>query len=91
MDLSCCPILINARAGAMHNTPTPQQMQELARQVDLNAEVIPTQSAEHMRQMLQGLVREGYPKAAVAGGDGSVSLAAPCAFIVMIKSSVQPL
>jgi diacylglycerol kinase family enzyme len=86
MDPSCSPILVNDRAGALHNTPTPQQIQELAQEVGLNAEVIPTTSAEHMRQTLRRLVREGYPKPAVVGGDGTVALAAPCASIVMIKS-----
>jgi diacylglycerol kinase (ATP) len=75
MDPSCCPILVNDRAGALHNTPTPQQIQELAQEVGLNAEVIPTKSAEHMRQTLRRLVREGYPKATVVGGDGTVALA----------------
>lgn len=75
MDPSCCPILINDRAGALHNTPSPQQLQELAREVGLNAEVIPTKSPDQMRQMLRRLVREGFPKVAVVGGDGTVSLA----------------
>ncbi len=75
MDRSCCPILVNARAGAFHNSPTPQQLQELAQEIGLQAEVIPTETADEMRQILRRLVREEYPKAAVMGGDGTVALA----------------
>ncbi len=48
MDRSCCPILVNARAGTFHNSPTPQQLQELAQEIGLRAEIVPTQTAEEM-------------------------------------------
>ncbi len=75
MDPSCYPILVNERAGALHNTPTPQQMQELAHEIGVNVQVIPTKSPEHMRETLRWLVREEYPRVAVVGGDGTVALA----------------
>ncbi len=75
MDPSCCPILLNERAGAFTASPTPQQIQQLAGEIGLNAEVVLTESPQHMSTVLRRLVAEKVKQVAVVGGDGTVSLA----------------
>ncbi len=90
MDASCCPILVNDRAGALHNTPTPRQLQELAQEVGLNAEVIATKSAEDMQRTLRQLVSEESPKVAVVGGDGTVALVGSTPATIVAEPGASP-
>ncbi|MBI4788472.1 MAG: diacylglycerol kinase family lipid kinase [Chloroflexi bacterium] len=73
--LSSCTILLNQKAGALHNTPSSDQIRELAHEIGLDAEVLTTRSAKHMRSILRRLVADGCKKVAVVGGDGTVALA----------------
>lgn len=70
-----CPILMNTRAGAMHVQSGQEQLRRMAREADLEAEIIHTESPEAMTKALQKLVSEGAERVAIAGGDGTVRLA----------------
>jgi len=70
-----CPILLNTRAGAMHAQSGQEQLQRMAKEADLETEIIRTESPADMTQALQKLVHEGAERVAVAGGDGTVRLA----------------
>ena len=72
---SSCTILLNQRAGALHFTPNSDQILQLAQEVGLEADVVTTRSAKHMRAILRRLVADGCKKVAVVGGDGTVALA----------------
>lgn len=70
-----CPILMNTHAGAMHVPSGREQLQRMAREVDLEIEIIHTESPEAMTKALEKLVSEGTERVAIAGGDGTVQLA----------------
>jgi diacylglycerol kinase (ATP) len=72
---SSCTILLNNQAGTLHSTPGVEQIRELAREVGLEADIVPTRSAQHMRSLLRQLVSENACQVAVVGGDGTVALA----------------
>ena len=59
----------------MHAQSGQEQLQRMAREADLDTEIIHTESPEDMTQALQKLVKEGAERVAVAGGDGTVRLA----------------
>ena len=59
----------------MHAQSGQEQLQRMAREADLDIEIIHTESPEDMTQALQKLVKEGAERVAVAGGDGTVRLA----------------
>jgi YegS/Rv2252/BmrU family lipid kinase len=67
--------LLNDRAGAFKHANSLEELQQMARLVGLEAELIPTGSAQELRETVRKLVAEGAPRLAVAGGDGTVSLA----------------
>ena len=70
-----CTILLNDRAGALHVTASVEQMREVAAGIELDAEVIGTESPDQMRLLIRDLVARGAERIAVAGGDGTVALA----------------
>jgi len=70
-----CPILMNTHAGAMHAQSGQEQLQRMAREADLDTDIIHTESPEAMTEALQKLVSEGAERVAIAGGDGTVRLA----------------
>jgi YegS/Rv2252/BmrU family lipid kinase len=70
-----CVILLNNKAGALHASAGKEQIEQLARDIELDAQVRETQSAEHLRATVRDLVKSGVPRIAVAGGDGTVALA----------------
>ena len=70
-----CAILLNARTGALRGRPGVEQIQQMARQIGLDADVVAVPSAQEMRPLVRQLVRAGVKTVAVAGGDGTVSLA----------------
>lgn len=59
----------------MHAQSGQEQLQRMAREADLDTEIIHTKSPEDMTLALQKLVKEGAERVAVAGGDGTVRLA----------------
>lgn len=73
--MSEVPILINSRAGALSRTAGQEQLQEMARQVGLEARVVTTEGPEEMCTAIRRLIDEGTERIAVAGGDGTVGLA----------------
>lgn len=66
---------MNTRAGAMHAQSGQAQLQRMAQEADLEADIIHTESPEAMTQALQKLVADGAERVAIAGGDGTVRLA----------------
>ncbi len=66
---------MNTRAGAMHAQSGQEQLQRMAREADLEIEIIHTESPEEMTKALQKLVAEGAERVGIAGGDGTVELA----------------
>jgi diacylglycerol kinase family enzyme len=67
---------MNMRAGAVYAAPGQEQLRRMARDVGLEAEVIPTHSPAEMSRVLKRLIAEGAEKVGVAGGDGTVEGAA---------------
>jgi diacylglycerol kinase (ATP) len=70
-----CPLLVNLRAGALHEKSGPEQLQRMARDAGLELEIIPTYSPEDLSAELKRRVGQGAEKVAIAGGDGTVALA----------------
>lgn len=70
-----CVILLNHKAGALHAKVGHQQVEKMAREIDLDAEVISSASTDEMRQTVKRLVGEGAAKIGIAGGDGTVGIA----------------
>lgn len=70
-----CTILLNYRAKSVQPGQSEEQVRQFAREVDLDADVVSTQSAEEMSDKIRQLVRAGAEKVVVGGGDGTVSLA----------------
>ena len=73
---SVCPILMNTRAGAMHAEAGGQQLKRMAQEAGLEVDILHTESAADMTKALEKLVAEGAERVGVAGGDGTVGLAA---------------
>lgn len=73
---SGCPVLMNTKAGALHGEAGRGQLQRMARNLGVDIEVICTQSAEDMQDELRKMVASGVDRVGVAGGDGTVRLAA---------------
>jgi diacylglycerol kinase (ATP) len=69
-------LLMNARAGRLHRTPSVEEMRATLKVLGLDIEVIGSGSKADFRQLVRGLVREGVERIAIAGGDGTVRLAA---------------
>lgn len=59
----------------MHAQSGQEQLQRMAREADLDIEIIHTESREEMTKALQKLVGEGAERVGLAGGDGTVELA----------------
>ena len=70
-----CPVLMNTRAGAMHVPAGQEQLRRMAKDVDLDIDIIHTESPEDMTKALQTLVAGGAERVGIAGGDGTVRLA----------------
>jgi diacylglycerol kinase (ATP) len=67
---------MNVHAGAVYAAPGQEQLRRMARDVGLDAEVIPTHTPAEMSQVLKQLVAARAEKVGVAGGDGTVERAA---------------
>jgi diacylglycerol kinase (ATP) len=68
-------ILVNQHSGPRHS----ERVAEIAagaQALDLDAEVLDTESAEEMTSTIRRLAEAGAPKIGVAGGDGTVACAA---------------
>jgi diacylglycerol kinase (ATP) len=72
---SACTILMNAKAGALKQTASGEQLEALAKELGVCISVVGTHSKEEMRSTLRRLVAEGVDRVAVAGGDGTIALA----------------
>ncbi len=70
-----CFILLNANAGAFSASATTEQVEALAREIGLDAQVISTNSPKEMSAKIRELVEQKADVIAVAGGDGTVALA----------------
>lgn len=70
------PIFLNANAGTFSSSLSIEQMQVAAREAELEAEIIATNSSEEMIARLKEFVAQKCERVAVAGGDGTVALAA---------------
>lgn len=70
-----CTLLLNSRAGALHYTAGVEQVRRMVAEIGLDAEVVDTRSASEMAFAVRRLVSAGAERVAVAGGDGTVSLA----------------
>lgn len=73
--LSVCKILVNSNAGKLRMRSGPEAMQKLVDELGIDAEVIGTNSAEHMRSIVREQKEAGADRIAIAGGDGTVHLA----------------
>lgn len=69
------PLLVNDKAGALRTTAGGDELLALAREHDVELEIIATQSPEESRETLKRLVQEGATRVAVAGGDGTIAAA----------------
>lgn len=70
------PFFVNAKAGELHASTGASEFQTLADGLGLAIEIIPTKSADDMVSRLKQCRADGVPRVAVAGGDGTVALAA---------------
>ena len=77
------PLLMNAKAGAMHVQSAQEQLLQsaqeqllrLAHEAGVDVHIIHTQSADDLRHTLKQLAAQGTERVGVAGGDGTVGLA----------------
>lgn len=69
------PLIVNEKAGALHATAGEDELFSLAREHDVELDVIGTKSPEDTQETLRRLVKEGYTRVAVAGGDGTIACA----------------
>lgn len=70
------PLLLNEKAGALHSTAGPEQLTELAKASGVDLRVITTASVSDFSQKVKTLLEQGEERIAIAGGDGTVHLAA---------------
>src|SRR5437773_723883 len=68
-------ILVNGSAGARQPRAGADELRHLAMECGLDAEIVPTQSADEMDSILARLVAEGVDRVGISGGDGTVSRA----------------
>ncbi|MDQ2731047.1 MAG: acylglycerol kinase family protein, partial [Armatimonadota bacterium] len=73
--MDSCPLLLNMSAGAAHSQSGPAELERMAKDAGLSLEIILSHKPEEMTEHLKRLIAAGAPKVAVAGGDGTVSLA----------------
>ena len=66
---------MNTHAGALHAQSGKQQIERMAKDAGLDAEIIQTHSQDEMTEELKKLVGQGAERVAVAGGDGTVEVA----------------
>jgi YegS/Rv2252/BmrU family lipid kinase len=71
-----CTILLNAQAGLHQSTATPEDMRRMVRELGIDANVIETHSPDDLTLAVRNLQKDGIEVVAVAGGDGTVHLAA---------------
>lgn len=69
-------LLMNAKAGRLHRTPSVDEMRGTLKALEIEAEVVGTDSERAFREEVRRLVRAGEERIAIAGGDGTVRLAA---------------
>lgn len=69
-------LLMNAKAGKLHRTPSVEEMRATLRALKLEVNVRGTESKEEFRGVVRELVQARAERIAVAGGDGTVRLAA---------------
>jgi YegS/Rv2252/BmrU family lipid kinase len=69
-------ILVNGKAGGRQKRAGADELRRMAFESGLDAEVVPTQSAEEMDSIVARLVAEGADRIGISGGDGTVSRAA---------------
>ncbi|MGV3617684.1 MAG: diacylglycerol/lipid kinase family protein [Fimbriimonas sp.] len=72
---TCCTLLMNAKAGRFKSTVKPEDMRKLLEKLELDIEVVGTQSERHMVETLKDLVAKKAKRVAVAGGDGTIHTA----------------
>ncbi len=75
MQLSAVTIFLNNRAGSLHVTPGVEQIREMCADLELQADVVSTESAEQMTEALRRLVASKAERVVVAGGDGTIAAA----------------
>jgi diacylglycerol kinase (ATP) len=71
-----CVVLVNDSAGRFRFRPSADDMRQMIHHLGLDLEVIGTRSERHMIQTLHDLVERKAERVAVAGGDGTASVAA---------------
>jgi diacylglycerol kinase (ATP) len=71
-----CLILLNNKAGALHASPGAENVRRLVQEAELDAEVQETSSPQQMRALIRHSIGNGVEKIVVAGGDGTVAIAA---------------
>lgn len=69
------PLLMNAKAGAMHFQSAQEQLQRMAGEAGVAVDIIHTHSPDDLKRELKTLIGRNAPRVAVAGGDGTVALA----------------
>jgi diacylglycerol kinase (ATP) len=67
-----CVILFNSNAGALQRTSGPEELARLAKDVGLDAEILPTPDPGSMRRTIRELIAKGVRRIGVAGGDGTI-------------------
>jgi diacylglycerol kinase (ATP) len=66
---------MNLRAGSFKGGPTEQEIEDFARGIGFEIEIIDAGSPDEMREQVRRLVGAGVERLGVAGGDGTVRLA----------------
>jgi diacylglycerol kinase (ATP) len=69
-------LFLNQKAGALQPGGGEEHVASLLRELEIDARVVATRSAGEMRERIQREVEAGALQIAVAGGDGTVGLAA---------------
>lgn len=69
------PLFINNKAGKLHPTAGPAELQKMADDLGVPTQVIGTASVEEFRRRMRECRDAGAPRVAVAGGDGTIHLA----------------
>jgi diacylglycerol kinase (ATP) len=70
------PVFLNANAGVFSSSLSAEQMQAAAREAGLEVEPIITDSTDEMAARLKRFVEEKRERIGIAGGDGTVAIAA---------------
>lgn len=73
--MSCCTILLNEKAGALHATPGEEDIRKMVEDMGFPADVRTMKTPEETKATLRKLRDMGSERVAVAGGDGTVGLA----------------